>query len=156
MAHLAEKREDFINQECATHSVVNAEGLEERVRYNEWLEKEWLPFIERFLERYFPNGRFERYGQTEECLKVADLYAAYADNRISRKRRERYDTHLQGCGDCRHFLSEFQNYLAQTRTPDRMAALGRAAVAVPYRAIDYLSERLTEIRQQEKQTTLNH
>ena len=121
--------------------------LAERVRrHQEFLENEWVPALDRFQARYAPNGRFEKVGETEDCLEFPE-FDDYADSRICEIRKERYRSHMQTCSDCASLFERLQNYLDQTRSSNILAVLFRKAIALPYRAKDYISERFPEIKQ---------
>lgn len=122
----------------------NGAILEERLRYQKFIEEEWIPALEKFLQRYMPNGKLEKVGQTAECLYLQEFYD-YVDNKVRKETRERYETHFSRCEDCARIIPQLQGYLAQTRSSSRIAILSREANALYCRIKDYLTEQKEQI-----------
>lgn len=114
--------------------MVNPVVLEERVKYQKFLEERWVLALERFMARH---GDFEKVGQTDECLKLQEFYD-YTDNRVRKATRERYEAHFQQCSDCAKIVPQLQEYQSQRRSSRKMAVLSREALALCCRIKDYL------------------
>jgi hypothetical protein len=142
MASPTVKTERFINPEDIEYPMEDKDDSGACVSEEYWKAVEAA--FDRFLVRFAPNGKIEKFGQTDKCLKFEE-FDDYADGRVSKKRREQYEAHVQTCSDCKYVFQELQDYLAQQRSQNRVAILARAAVALPYRIKDYLSERRAEV-----------
>lgn len=99
--------------------------------------------LDRFIARYAPNGRIEKIGPTDECLKFEE-FDDYADGRLSRRRRERYEAHFAACADCEEVRQRLEEYLSGQRSSGAIAVWWRTATVLPYRMKDYMDERSAE------------
>lgn len=148
MVTTTKKTENFINPQDNPSIMEESDNLGERVQlYMQYLQSsEFETAIKGFIARYAPNGRFARIGPSEDCLTFEE-FDAYADSKVSRRKKERYDSHIVECEDCAEVSEKLQEYLAQRRSSNILARLFRQAIALPYRARDHISERLPEIKQ---------